>query len=54
MARSRRIVSAVIANNAKQSRLSDCGDHFVWIASLSLAMMTAESSAVQTRRAPTS
>ena len=38
MARSRRIVSAVIANNAKQSRLSDCGDHFVWIASLSLAM----------------
>jgi len=38
MVRSRRIVSTVIASNAKQSRLRDCGGRFVWIASLSLAM----------------
>jgi hypothetical protein len=30
--------SAVIASNAKQSRLRDCGAGLVWIASLSLAM----------------
>jgi hypothetical protein len=35
---SSRIVSGVIASNAKQSRLGDCGGGFVWIASLSLAM----------------
>jgi len=35
---SSQIASSVIASNAKQSRLGDCGGGFVWIASLSLAM----------------
>jgi hypothetical protein len=36
---SSRSIQVVIASKAKRSRLGDCGGGFVWIASLSFAMM---------------